>query len=98
MAAHSSANSLCFYDGDKLPARGDCFVALKGGWNATQKVGYSLSRILFEFGHPYGEQKMVSFLTDDGGVLGRPVDCIQAPDGSILFSDDNGHKVYRLSR
>ncbi|MFT5188899.1 MAG: glucose/arabinose dehydrogenase [Verrucomicrobiales bacterium] len=97
MPAHCSANSLTFYTGDKIPdAKGDAFVAQKGGWNATKKVGYRLSRILFEDGHPYGELKMVSFLDSDK-VLGRPVDCAQAPDGSIIFSDDTGHKVYRLA-
>jgi glucose/arabinose dehydrogenase len=98
LPAHCSANSLTFYTGDKIPnASGDAFVAQKGGWNATQKVGYCLSRILFENGHPYGELKMVNFFnaaTDT--VLGRPTDCTQAPDGSILFSDDTGNKIYRL--
>ena len=97
MPSHCSANSLIFYTGDKIPgAHGDVFVAMKGGWNAEKKVGYSLSRIYFEEGHPWGEQKIVSFLKGDE-VLGRPVDCAQAPDGSILFSDDTGHKVYRVT-
>ncbi|MSU24927.1 MAG: hypothetical protein EXS32_14025 [Opitutus sp.] len=97
MPAHCSANSLTFYTGDKFPrAHGDIFVAQKGGWNATAKVGYCLSRILFEDGHPYGEQKMVNFLKNGTEILGRPVDCIQAPDGSLVFSDDFGSKIYRL--
>jgi glucose/arabinose dehydrogenase len=97
MAAHCSANSLTFYSGDKFPnAHGDAFVAQRGGWNATAKVGYCLARILFEDGHPYGEQKMVNFLKSGTEILGRPVDCTQAPDGSLLFSDDFGHKIYRL--
>jgi glucose/arabinose dehydrogenase len=97
MPAHCSANSLTFYSGEKFPgANGDVFVAQRGGWNATIKVGYCVSRILFENGHPYGELKMVNFLKDGTEILGRPVDCIQAPDGSLLFSDDFGHKVYRL--
>ena len=96
MPSHCSANSLTFYQGSKIPdADGDAFVAQKGGWNATDKVGYCLSRILFEDGHPYGELKVVNFLDGDK-AHGRPVDCTQAPDGSIIFSDDTGHKVYRL--
>ena len=98
MPAHSSANSLTFYDGKQIPdAYGDAFVAQKGGWNATEKVGYCVSRILFEDGHPYGEQKVVNFLKNGTEILGRPVDCIQAPDGSIVFSDDTGNKIYRLA-
>jgi len=97
MPAHCSANALIFYSGTKIPnAQGDVFVAQHGSWNATQKVGYCLSRILFEEGHPYGEQKMVNFLKDGTEVKGRPVDCAQAPDGSIFISDDTANKVYRL--
>ena len=96
LPAHCSANSLTFYTGDKIPrAHGDAFVAQRGG-SATAKVGYCLSRILFEDGHPYGEQKMVNFLKNRTEILGRPVDCMQAPDGSLLFSDDFGSKIYRL--
>jgi glucose/arabinose dehydrogenase len=61
LPAHSSANALTFYTGDTFPnAKGDAFVALRGGWNATSKVGYCISRLLFENGHPYGELKMVN--------------------------------------
>jgi glucose/arabinose dehydrogenase len=87
---------MIFYSGDKIPnAHGDAFVAQRGSWNATIKTGYCLSRILFEDGHPYGELKMVNFL-DGEKVVGRPADCAEAPDGSILISDDTGNKVYRL--
>lgn len=98
MAAHCSANSLLFYTGDQIPnAKGDAFVVQRGGWNATKKSGYCLSRILFENGHPYGEQKMVNFLAGGSVAVARPADCLQAPDGSILISDDTGNKIYRLS-
>ncbi|MDG1855622.1 MAG: PQQ-dependent sugar dehydrogenase, partial [Verrucomicrobiota bacterium] len=97
MPAHCSGNGMTFYQGKMIPdAHGDAFVAFKGGWNAKQKVGYCVSRILFEFGHPYGEQKIVNFLKNGDEVLGRPTDCEQAPDGSILFTDDNKHKIYRI--
>tara|TARA_E500000331_G_C17193108_1_gene685819 strand:+ start:4 stop:1212 length:1209 start_codon:yes stop_codon:yes gene_type:complete len=97
MPAHCSGNGMTFYQGKMIPgAYGDAFVAFKGGWNAKQKVGYCVSRILFEFGHPYGEQKIVNFLKNGDEVLGRPTDCEQAPDGSILFTDDNKNKIYRI--
>lgn len=96
--AHCSGMGMTFYTGNKIPhADGDAFCALKGGWNATQKTGYSVERVLFEDGHPYGAQKMVNFLKDGKEILGKPIDCAQAPDGSILFTDDTKHKVYRLS-
>lgn len=97
MPSHCAANALIFYHGDKIPnARGDAFVAHHGGWNSTQKVGYCVTRILFEDGHPYGEQKVVNFLKDGTEVKGRPIDVAEAPDGSILISDDAESRVYRL--
>ena len=96
--AHSSGMGLTFYTGGGIPgADGDAFCAFKGGWNATQKVGYSIERVLFEDGRPYGSQKVVNFLKDGDEVLGRPIDCVQAPDGSILFSEETRGKIYRLS-
>jgi glucose/arabinose dehydrogenase len=63
-----------------------------------------VTRVLFEDGKPYGELPYVKFLTPDQKVLGRPVDVIQAPDGTLLISDDgnqvvDGYKqnnIYRL--
>jgi glucose/arabinose dehydrogenase len=97
MPAHCAANGMIFYHGTKIPnARGDAFVASRGSWNATRMVGYTLSRILFEDGHPYGELKVVDFLEGGTKIKGRPVDCAEAPDGSILLSDDGANLVYRL--
>jgi glucose/arabinose dehydrogenase len=31
-------------------------------------------------------------------VLGRPVDLLQLPDGSLLLSDDKAGAVYRIIR
>jgi len=55
-----------------------------------------VTRVLFRRGRPYGELIYVSFLTADGKVLGRPVDVVVAPDGSLLISDDEGGRIYRL--
>ncbi|MGI6454634.1 MAG: PQQ-dependent sugar dehydrogenase [bacterium] len=97
--AHWAANGMCFYTGDQFPeeVKGDAFIAYHGSWNSSVKVGYCVTRILFEDGHPFGELKYVNFLTDEEEVLGRPVDCEVAADGSLLISDDNGDMVYRLS-
>lgn len=95
--AHWAPNAMTFYSGDAIPgARGDAFVAYHGSWNRSSRAGYCITRVLFEDGLPYGEQVCVSLLTANGEVLGRPVDVIEAPDGSLLFSDDQGNRIYRL--
>lgn len=108
-AAHAAPNGFCFIDGsDHLPAdhQGDLFAASHGSWNRTIKVGYSVDRILFDdqTGKPYGMLRIVSCLPNDNvhrddrdSIMGRPVDCVQAPDGTVLFSCDFTNRIYRIA-
>lgn len=85
---------------------GDMFVACRGSWNRTTRAGYKIVRILFDKdrsfgGRPFGMQTIVMTLarnaTGGESLLARPVDCLQMPDGSILFSSDAPvGRVYRL--
>jgi glucose/arabinose dehydrogenase len=100
--AHWAANSMTFYTGDQFPSEimGDAFVSYHGSWNRSVKSGYQVTRVLFEFGHPYGEQPFVKFIDEKSDVLGRPVDTLVEPDGSLLISEDHGYdgtfRIYRL--
>jgi glucose/arabinose dehydrogenase len=104
--AHWAANSFCFIDPKVNDARkafppdhnGDAFVACRGSWNRTKKAGYQVARVLFDkwTGKPYGLLTIVSTLGPKNETLGHPVDCVQAPDGSILWSCDETNRVYRL--
>lgn len=102
--AHVATNGFTFVslDNTHFPQdhRGDAFVGQHGSWNSSVKVGYGVVRVLFDpvTGDPYGELKIVSTLAEDGiTVLERPVDCVEAPDGSILFSGDYNGRVYRIT-
>lgn len=109
LPAHAAANGWCFLDDTAhFPAsfQGDAFIACHGSWNRSIRTGYSIIRILFDdqTGKPYGHLRIVSTLTSDNipagdndGVLGRPVDCVVAPDGTILFSCDWTHQIYRIA-
>jgi glucose/arabinose dehydrogenase len=68
---------------------GDALVAEHGSWDRSVPVGRAVVRVHFEGGRP------VSVSTFARGV-GRPVDVKQAPDGSVLISDDAGGAVYAL--
>ncbi len=97
--AHNAPNAMAFYDGNQFPAetKGDAFVAYHGSWNRSDRAGYRVTRVLFENGNPYGEKPYVEFLNKEKDVFGRPVDVIVVKDGSLLISDDWGHKIYKLS-
>lgn len=100
--AHSAALGLAFYPltATKFPAefRGDAFLAFHGSWNRSQKTGYKIVRVNFENGKATSISDFVTgFLKADGTNWGRPVDIQSAPDGSLLFSDDQGGKIWRVS-
>jgi glucose/arabinose dehydrogenase len=102
--AHWAPNGWCFIDpaiNDRTHAfpkdhDGDMFVAFHGSWNRSEPAGYCVARVLFDQGHPYGLLKIVSTMAPKGQIVARPVDCVQAPDGSILWSSDFKGRVYRI--
>ena len=64
-------------------------------------VGYQIHRVLFdkETGHPYGGYALVKCVPDGTTkVLGRPCDVVEAPDGTLLWSDTRNRKIYRISK
>lgn len=103
--AHWAGNGFTFLENDHFPDhQGDLFVAFHGSWNAERKVGYRVERVLFDdlTGKPYGTLAVVNCLSSDGKevkeVLARPVDCAEAPDGSVLFSCDQTKRIFRISK
>jgi glucose/arabinose dehydrogenase len=104
LPAHAAPMGMIFYTGDQFPEayRNSAFVALHGSINRLDLVGYSLVQIPFEDGKPSGPPQ--DFLTgfivrndDVKEVWGRPVDVLQAADGSLLLSDDAGKRIFRIS-
>ncbi len=100
--AHWATNGWTFLTKDYFPGhQGDAFVACHGSWNSSNKVGYRIERVMFDpwTGKPCGAQMIVSTLSANGNtVLARPVDCVEAPDGSVLFSCDFTRRIYRISK
>lgn len=100
--AHWAANGFTFVTGDVLGAegKGDLVQALHGSWNDSRKVGYRVEHVMFDpaTGRPCGTQMLVGTLVD-GNPAARPADVAEEPGGkSLLFTDDQGGAIYRLSR
>ncbi len=96
LQAHSAPLGLAFYYGDSFPKeyRSNLFVAFHGSWNRKVPTGHKIVRIDID------NLTVKDFATgwlEGSNVLGRPVDIIVADDGSLLVSDDNAGKIYRIS-
>ncbi|MFZ9653587.1 MAG: PQQ-dependent sugar dehydrogenase [Steroidobacteraceae bacterium] len=100
LGAHVAPLGLQFYSGAQFPRawRGRLLFAEHGSWNRSSKVGYRLAQLKFDGARVVGYEDFVTgWLRPDGKVVGRPVDVLQWPDGSILVSDDLSGVIYRIS-
>jgi len=90
-----------FYEGSMFPEdyRGDVIVAQHGSWNRSSKIGYRLVRVRVENGEAIDHSVFVDGWLNEAEQesWGRPVDVVEMPDGSLLVSDDQAGKIYRIT-
>lgn len=99
--AHSSPLGLSFFPEEGWPAgfRNNLLVAYHGSWNRSVPTGYKIVRYRFdESGKFLGVDDFVSgWLTKKRTALGRPVDIMVRPGGTIFVSDDKTGVIYRIN-
>ena len=99
--AHAAPLGLRFYQGQQFPAyyQKQLFVAQHGSWNRSEPQGYRVALVKFNsLGEPVAEEDFMSgWLQQDGSVLGRPVDILTLPNGSLLVSDDQQGAIYQVT-
>jgi glucose/arabinose dehydrogenase len=96
---HVAPLGVKFYTGNMFPEtyKNMVFIAEHGSWNRTKKAGYKIgmATIINNIVTDY-KPFMDGFLQPKDQVIGRPVDCIVAPDGALLVSDDYAGVIYRV--
>ncbi len=102
--AHSAPLGLAFYTGTMFPAeyRGDAIMTLHGSWNRSVPTGAKVVRVRIQNGKATGVEDFITGWLPPGaastsGRWGRPVSPLVLPDGSLLISDDDGGKVWRVT-
>jgi len=111
LGAHVAAIGMTFYTGAMFPAsyRNAVIIAEHGSWNRSVPSGYRVmvartnGRRVTSY-EPFVDGFMPGVRSSlPGGraaasaAVGRPVDVLQLPDGSILISDDMGNRLLRVS-
>jgi glucose/arabinose dehydrogenase len=109
LGAHVAALGFAFYTGNMFPAnyKNAVIIAEHGSWNRSTPSGYRVmvartnGRRVTSY-EPFLEGFMPPGTTTGGRAagrlaLGRPVDVLQMPDGSILISDDFANRILRVS-
>ena len=97
--AHNAPLGIAFVRSDLAPPslRGAALVALHGSWNRRAKDGYKVVALHWQPDGRIEERDFAVGFLDDEGVIGRPVDVAEGPDGAVYISDDFTGSVYRVS-
>lgn len=94
--AHSAPIGMTFYTGAQFPAqyKNALFVAERGSWNRSAKVGYQLTVMTMDAaGKPVYKPFIYGWLEGEE-AWGRPNDVLQTKEGHLLVSDDTAGAVY----
>lgn len=101
---HSAPLGLRFYQGSMFPEKykNNLIVAQHGSWNRSPEaghIGYQLRFVQVKGDKVVKSEVFASGWLDkkENQGLGKPVDILELPDGSILVSDDIAHCIYRIS-
>jgi glucose/arabinose dehydrogenase len=100
MGPHVAAIGMTFYTGDMFPEvfKGSIFVAEHGSWNRpAAPIGYRIAVVHVQDGYSSGQEVFAQGFRTGGQTIGRPADILQLPDGSLLVSDDQQGKIYRIT-
>jgi glucose/arabinose dehydrogenase len=99
LGPHAAPLGMQFYTGKMFPAkyRGAIFIARHGPWNRTQKFADVSVAYLDSASRVTRVEPFLTGFVKDNQYLGRPVDLLTLPDGSMLVSDDHAGAIYRIS-
>jgi glucose/arabinose dehydrogenase len=103
LGSHMAVLDFIFYTGKMFPKefQGGAFLAQHGSWNRSMRCGYNIVFVPFKNQQPAGppQEFLSGFMLapEKREVWGRPVGLLQLPDGSLLFSDDGGNKIWRIT-
>lgn len=99
LQAHSAPLGLGFIPEEGWPEDlwYDLIVAFHGSWNRSVPTGYKLVRIKLDSkGNYQGTEDFITGWLQGNGALGRPVDVLIQPGGTMYVSDDKAGLVYKI--
>jgi glucose/arabinose dehydrogenase len=99
LGPHIAPNGVKFYTGDMFPAqyKNRMFIANRGSWNKTAKIGYSVTTVTLAMGRPPVAEVFAEGWLEGNQPWGRPAYVYEMPDGALLVSDDYAGAIFRIS-
>lgn len=84
------------------PARGAAYekaalAALHGSWNRSVPDGYAVVSLHWDESGRVEERPFLTGFRGANGLIGRPVDVVEGPEGAVYVSDDYAGVIYRIT-
>ncbi len=98
--AHVAPLGITFVRHPNAPAdfQDAAIVALHGSWNRQELSGYKVVSLHWDEQGQITERDFLTGFNLDEDVIGRPVDVIEGPEGTLFVSDDYAGVIYRIAR
>lgn len=98
LGPHVAALGMRFYTGSMFPVeyQNQILIAEHGSASRSTPSGYRVTLVRMANGQPTAYETFAEGWLRNGQVLGRPVDLLILPDGSLLVSDDTANAIYRI--
>ena len=99
LGPHVAPIGTIFYTGDMFPPeyKNRIFIAQRGSWNRTEKLGYGVTTVTLTMGQPPKQEGFATGWLENNKPWGRPAYLYQMPDGALLVSDDYAGAIYRIT-
>jgi glucose/arabinose dehydrogenase len=101
LGAHVASLGMTFYTGKQFPDeyKNQIFITEHGSWNRSKKSGYRVTLVKIDSkGRALSYEPFATGWLQGENNWGRPVDVLNAPDGSLLVSDDFADVIYKIQR
>jgi len=97
--AHNAPLGIHFVRQARVPAGFEraALVALHGSWNRTTLDGYKVVSLHWQDDGTIEERDFLTGFLGPDGIIGRPSDVAEGPDGAFYIADDYGGAIYRVS-
>jgi glucose/arabinose dehydrogenase len=94
--AHNAPLGLVFINSPLFPKewQGDLLVSLHGSWNRSVPDGYKVVHLKVKGNSVTSSEDFITGFLKGNSAIGRPVDLVFGPDGSLYLSDDKAGVIY----
>ena len=97
MEARSAPLGMRFLRNSRAPdMKNAALVARHGSWNRGERIGYDVVSLHWDGAGKISQRPFLSGFNKDGEVSGRPVDVVEAGDGTLYVSDDLSGVIWRI--